>query len=145
MLWSHAYGHSMRYPCSLVLGLQDKVHMGTSVRSCAGLGIFASASTWRDIGVQWCRALRGPVRPASVGSGYIYQTRLCDIWPVMARKTTNWPSMGTKSLVAHFWTLYRFNLLPRDIWHNSKFFETSCRARILSASFMWHRHKISNA
>ena len=54
------------------------------------------------------------------------QTWLCDIWPIRVRKPTNWPSMGMKSLVAHVWKLYMLNHQPRDIRHNSKFFETSC-------------------
>ena len=53
---------------------------------------------------QWYRALRAPVRAAKYMLA-IYlpsQTRLCDICPVRAWTTTNWPSsMGTKSLIAH--------------------------------------------
>ena len=43
----------------------------------------------------------GEDRECTLGLYLPSQTRLCDIWPVSARKTTNWPSMGTKSLVAH--------------------------------------------
>ena len=89
------------------------------------------------------------------------QTRLCDIWHVRTNKTTNWPSMGTKPLVAYIWKLYMLNLQPRDIWrpHNLKIFETSCELTMhvmwfptgtglalrLSESFIWCRNKISNA
>ena len=76
----------------------------------------------------WCRALRGLLRPSGARSGYIYQakTRWCDVWTVGARKTTNCPSIGTKSLVSHMCKEYKLKLQPRDLRHNSKFFETSC-------------------
>ena len=63
---------------------------------------------WKYPYNQRCRALQSLFRPASAHSGYIYQAKtwLCDIWPVRARKTTNWPSMCTESLVAHVWKLY---------------------------------------
>ena len=89
-----------------------------SVWMPCGLGNTRTVSGAGPYGVQW-----GPR-----GSLEFYlpsQIRLCDIWPIKARKTTNWPSMGTKSLVAHVWKLYMLNLQPWDIRHNSKFFETS--------------------
>ena len=52
---------------------------------------------------QWCRALRGPARAASAHSRSVNQAKhdYVTFDPVRARKTTNWPSMGPKSLVAH--------------------------------------------
>ena len=124
-----------------------------------GLGNNRTISDAGPYGARW-----GPRAHARV---YLpRQTQLCEIWHVRARKTTNWPSMGTNSLVAHVWKLYMLNLQPRDIRspHNSKLFETSCGlgihavwfptgshrfgpygGRRLSESFLWHRHKIFNA
>ena len=110
MLWSHAYGRSIR-------------GMGTSV--CLVMREpYSPVRAWEYPYDQWCRSLQGLVRSASPR----WQIQLCDIWPVRANKTTNWPSMGTKSLVARVWKLHMPNLQPREIWHphNLKFFETSC-------------------
>ena len=105
----------------------------------------------------------GEARECTLGLYLPSQTRLCDIWTVRARKTTNWPSMGTKTLVAQVWKLYMPKFQPRDIRHNSKFYETLCGFamhavwlpmylhglgpygdRTLSKSFMLPTHKISN-
>ena len=112
--------------CSLVMGLQDPyvylissvrftcgpprgpcgfhTGMGTSVRSVlresygpvriAGLGISVRSVVQGLTG-------SGEARECTLGLYLPSQTRLCDMWPIRARKTTNWLSMGTKSLVAH--------------------------------------------
>ena len=46
------------------------------------------------------QGLMGSMRAASTRSGYIDQAKH-DYVTLMARKTTNWPSVGMKSLVAH--------------------------------------------
>ena len=123
----------------------------------AGLGIPVRSVVHGLTGVRW-----GPrVHARAI---FTKPSWVCDIWPVWDRKTTNWPSIGTKSLVAHVWKLYMLYLQPRDIRHNSKFrnivptrytftmwFPTCLHrlgpygARRLSESFMWTRHKITNA
>ena len=169
MVWSHAYGRStgylrvlwsrgckipyvyligsVRFKCGYPRGpCGFHTDMGSSVRS--GLR--------EPYGPMWMTCdLEMPIRSVVQGltrSGETHecklglylpsQTRLCDIWPV----------------------LYMLNLQPRDIRHNSKFFETSLGlamhaiwfptclhrrgpygARRLSESFMWPRHKLPNA
>ena len=138
------------WPCSLVIGLQDTVHAPYMFRKvhvrapCRPLWISFGHGNIRTFSFEGTVRSRADAerawdtRTAPFGSGEacqctlgLYlpcQTRLCDIWPVRANNTTNWPSVGTKSLVAHVWKLYMLNLQPRDVRrpHNSKLFEISC-------------------
>ena len=76
-------------------------------------------------------------RECTLGLYILCQIRLCDIWPVRANKTANWPSVGTKSLVVHVWKLHMLSLQLQDIWrpHISNFFETSCGLACMLCDF----------
>ena len=161
MLWSHAYGRSMGYLRVLWSGgcKLPYVYLTGSVRFTCGhpwgpCGFHTGmATTVRSVlpepyGPVWMVCRLGNTRtisgagPCGVRWGPRVHARIiftkpntCDSWPVSARKTTNWPSMGTESLVDHVWKLYMLSLQPRDIQHNSKFFEISCGLECMPCDF----------
>ena len=115
-----------RGPCGFRTGMATALHSVLRETYCPGRMHCGLWNTRTISGA--CLMGADETRECTLGLYLLSQSRLCYIWPIRANKTTNWPSMGTKSLVAHVWKLYMLNHQPWNIRrpHNSKFFETSC-------------------
>ena len=150
-MWSHAYGRSMGYlhvlwsrGCKIpyvYLTCSVRFTCGPTKGTCgflSGMGTSVSSVLREPYGpvrmpcglgntrtISGGSAFLGPVRPATVRSGYVYQVK--HDYVKRANKTTNWPSMGTcrirharlstdpKSSETHLWKLYILIFQPRVI------------------------------
>ena len=127
VLWAYAYGLSMGYLRVLCHGVArftcghprgpcgfHRAWGHPYVQFCGKRTLRADTlRAWEYQYDRWCRALQGPVRLVSARSGYIHQAKHDYVtFDFRARKTTNWPSMGTNSFVGHVWKLYILNLRP---------------------------------